>query len=483
VGIDGGSILDVEELDAASNNGVDHVRALRDEAIFTPAQVKYRVYIVDEVHMLSTAAFNALLKILEEPPQHLIFILATTEAHKVPATILSRCQRYAFRRVGAADIAGRLRFVAEQEGLALEDDATGMLSRLADGSMRDALALLDQCATGQTIDVPLVQRFLGLAGTAETVKLLTAIGAGDVEGALAVVNALYYAGKDMGALLGELAALLRDILFTRIAPKGGENLLSGSFDRGTIEGFSTFAPEMLLRALTEVTEAMADLGRSGNRKLAVEVAVIRLCDASLSGDVAALQARVATLEQQIAQGVPTIQAIPPAPVAEVEMEVSAPITPVTPPPEPRDDAPPWDVDVPTPEPVAPEPVTPEPIAPVAQMPQVVKDTGANPSGDIWQQVLERVQSDLDMSIYTLIGDANEVSAVLDGDVLNIYVENDFTRAMVEAVDVMTALGAAASAISGRAIRVQVQAGRPVGTVPSSKLDALTQKGFGNITIK
>ena len=152
LGIENGSILDVLELDAASNNGVDQVRALRDEAVYTPAAVKKRVYIVDEVHMLSTAAFNALLKILEEPPEHLMFILATTELHKVPATIKSRCQQFSFKRILPTEIAGRLAWVAEQEGIGLTAEGAALLARLADGGMRDALSLLDQCvAPGRTI--------------------------------------------------------------------------------------------------------------------------------------------------------------------------------------------------------------------------------------------------------------------------------------------------------------------------------------------
>ena len=157
VGIENGSFLDVLELDAASNNGVDQVRALRDEAIYAPANVKKRVYIVDEVHMLSTPAFNALLKILEEPPEHLMFILATTELHKVPATILSRCQRFSFRRIQPRDIVGRLNYIAQQENIDLNDDGAALLARLSDGALRDALSLLDQCAAvGGAIDAPAV---------------------------------------------------------------------------------------------------------------------------------------------------------------------------------------------------------------------------------------------------------------------------------------------------------------------------------------
>ena len=166
LGIDSGAFLDVTELDAASNNGVDHVRALRDEAIYSPAQVKRRVYIIDEVHMLSISAFNALLKILEEPPEHLMFILATTELHKVPATILSRCQRFSFRRILPRDIAARMEYVAAEEGIDLRRDGAELLSRLADGALRDALSLLDQCAVGGgTVDSERVLDTLGLAGS------------------------------------------------------------------------------------------------------------------------------------------------------------------------------------------------------------------------------------------------------------------------------------------------------------------------------
>ena len=163
-GIDDGTIMDVVELDAASNNGVDNVRALRDEAIFTPAGAKKRVYIIDEVHMLSVPAFNALLKIMEEPPEHLMFILATTELKKVPATILSRCQRYSFRRIDAPIIAGRLSQVAQTEGLSLAPDAAALLGRLADGSMRDGLSLLDQVLGDGNITVDSVLSATGLAG-------------------------------------------------------------------------------------------------------------------------------------------------------------------------------------------------------------------------------------------------------------------------------------------------------------------------------
>ena len=221
-GIENGSILDVLELDAASNNGVDQVRALRDEAVYSPAAVRKRVYIVDEVHMLSTAAFNALLKILEEPPAHLMFILATTELHKVPATIKSRCQQFSFQRILPADIARRLSYVAEREGIDLKPEGAALLARLADGGLRDALSLLDQCAvSGGPVGEQRVLDALGLAGGLETGRLMGRVADHDAAGALEDIARLYGGGKDVSAILGELSSLARDLLIRKTAPTAG----------------------------------------------------------------------------------------------------------------------------------------------------------------------------------------------------------------------------------------------------------------------
>ncbi len=243
-GIENGSFLDVLELDAASNNGVDQVRALRDEAIYAPANVKKRVYIVDEVHMLSTAAFNALLKILEEPPEHLMFILATTELHKVPATILSSCQRFSLLNAfSPQDIAQRLTYVAGQEHIDLTADGAELLSRLADGALRDGLSLLDQCAAaGGTVDSRAVLEALGLAGNLQTAQLMRHILDRNVQAALLLLNELYAGGKDVGAVLGELSTLTRDLLLRKTAPEGGAALLSGGFDSATLDQLGKDVP-------------------------------------------------------------------------------------------------------------------------------------------------------------------------------------------------------------------------------------------------
>ena len=260
LGIESGGFLDVMELDAASNNGVDHVRALRDEAIYSPAQVKKRVYIIDEVHMLSTAAFNALLKILEEPPEHLMFILATTELHKVPATILSRCQRFAFRRILPREIVGRLNYIAEQEGIDLRPDGAELLAHIADGALRDALSLLDQCAAaGGTIDSAAVLDALGLAGNLQTAQLMDCVLRRDTKAALLLLHRLYGSGKDVGAVLGELSALARDLLISKTAPEGARRCSRAATTarrwtafcgRPTVRGLSPSAPRSSARRRT-----------------------------------------------------------------------------------------------------------------------------------------------------------------------------------------------------------------------------------------
>ena len=302
-GIDDGSILDVVELDAASNNGVDNVRALRDEAVFSPANVRKRVYIIDEVHMLSTSAFNALLKILEEPPAHLMFILATTELHKVPATILSRCQRHSFKRIPVDTIAARLNYVAQQEHLNLQPDAAALLARMADGGMRDALTLLDQCSGSDVITTETVISAMGLAGNLRTAQLLQSIADGDTAKTLEQFRSLWQDGKDPAALLDELSMLQRDLLMQAVAPRGGRELLSGGYDSETLQTLSgAFTPAQLLANLQSIQDALTAMAAQPNPRIAAELCLIRLCRPELCDDVPTLCARVDKLEQAVRSG-------------------------------------------------------------------------------------------------------------------------------------------------------------------------------------
>ena len=346
VGLENGSFLDVLELDAASNNGVDQVRTLRDEAIYAPANVKKRVYIVDEVHMLSTAAFNALLKILEEPPAHLMFILATTELHKVPATILSRCQRYSFKRILPKDIAKRLTYVAQQEQIDLTPDGAELLSRLADGALRDGLSLLDQCAAaGGTVDSRAVLEVLGLAGNLQTAQLMQDILDRNAQAALLLLNELYAGGKDVGAVLGELSTLTRDLLLRKTAPEGGAALLSGGFDSATLDKLGKGVPaNRFLYLASTLQKAAADLYYSADRRTDAELCLLRLCDESLCGDLTALENRVTRLEDALERGAEIRTAVKQS-VAAAEppqaAEKPAP-RPAKAAPPPAEDPPPWD---------------------------------------------------------------------------------------------------------------------------------------------
>jgi DNA polymerase-3 subunit gamma/tau len=276
LGIEDGSILDVAELDAASNNGVDNVRALREEAVFTPATVKKRVYIVDEVHMLSTPAFNALLKILEEPPAHLMFILATTELHKVPATILSRCQRHSFRRIDAETIAQRLSDVAARENILLLPEAARLLGRLSDGSMRDGLSLLDQCSGRERVDAAAVLSAMGLAGTHHILVLLEHIAGGSADDALTLLQQLWMEGREPAAMLGELSSLMRDALMLRLAPKGGASLISGAYDEESLRGLR-LSTGRILSGLGMIQAYLGRMRDARSPRMLAELCLIELC--------------------------------------------------------------------------------------------------------------------------------------------------------------------------------------------------------------
>ena len=282
--IDSGACMDVLEIDAASNNGVDNVRDLRDDAIYTPSQVKMRVYIIDEVHMLSISAFNALLKIIEEPPEHLLFILATTELHKVPATILSRCQRFSFRRISQEDIVERLQYVAYQEKIDLDDSAARVIARMADGGMRDALSLLDQCAsaTSGELSAERVYGCLGIAGEQKAGELMGYVANHDATHALALFNRLYADGKDLGALLDELACMTRDLLILKTAPDSGIAMLSGvATDAETSRLATMFSAGELIRNMTLLEDTMAGFTRNASRRLDAELCILTMCQPKL----------------------------------------------------------------------------------------------------------------------------------------------------------------------------------------------------------
>lgn len=318
--IDSGSCMDVLEIDAASNNGVDNVRDLRDDAVYTPSQVRMRVYIIDEVHMLSISAFNALLKIIEEPPEHLLFILATTELHKVPATILSRCQRFSFRRISQDDIAARLQYVAYLEKIDLDDGAAKVLARLADGAMRDGLSLLDQCASATVgeLTAERVYSCLGIAGIMECGKLMGCIADHDTGKALALVDRFYSEGKDMGALLDEMACLTRDFMVLKTAPREGIGMLSGVASDEEVKALAgRFSSGELSRMMEIIQQTAAGFTRSTSRRMDAELCVVKLCQPELTVDADSVNARITRLEEMLKNGSFSVQ---PVQIPDVEEE-------------------------------------------------------------------------------------------------------------------------------------------------------------------
>ena len=484
LGIENGSILDVLELDAASNNGVDQVRALRDEAVYTPAAVRKRVYIVDEVHMLSTAAFNALLKVLEEPPAHLMFILATTELHKVPATIKSRCQQFSFKRILAGDIAQRLSYVAGEEGIQLSPEGAALLARLADGGLRDALSLLDQCVNPSgVIGEAEVLSALGLAGNLETAALMDQIAQGNTAAALETLGRLYGAGKDVGSLLGEVAALARDLLVRKTAPQGGSALLTGGYDETTMRKLSNqLEPPRLMQMLSLLQQTAADLSRSGNRRTDAELCLIRLCDTTLDSSPAGLSARLARLEERLAQGGTfPAQPVPSQPAAApVQVKAAEP----QPQPQPSgEDLPPWEEERPPlpEEPGEPVASVPEEASPAAERAPVRRGPAApaSPAGaggkaaaagggtDLWPAVVGAVRGKVPMSDYPFLSNPAQVQGRLEGDLLTLWVDSDFTRVMVGKAATLRAVAAAAGAIVGQPVRCAVSVGVPPAPTPAA----------------
>ena len=447
-GISEGSVMDVVELDAASNNSVDNVRALREEAVFSPATVKKRVYIIDEVHMLSTAAFNALLKILEEPPEHLMFILATTELQKVPATILSRCQRHSFKRIDAAAIAEYLQVIASKEGFTLRPDAAELIARLADGGVRDALSLLDQCSANEVIDLDAVYYAMGLAGNRRTAALMERILAHETEKAIRDFNSMWMDGKDPATLLTELSGLLRDVLMMKVAPKGGQNLITGGYDGATLEALSArLTKEELICAMETLQRAQTQIRAGASPRTTAELCLVSLCDNTLGESVTALRARISRLEEQLKNGV-TVRAAS-APREDFEE---------TPPPP--------EEEYPEPAPFVPESIereSPKSADPVSETGKAAEaqpqkdeaqtdtETGAG-SGVGWKEIAAAAAPKLPKDIGMRLDEEKSVRGWLEGPILHVEVIPGFLYARFNRPDVLAKLSDAATQLAGREIR-------------------------------
>ena len=413
-GIDSGAVMDIIEMDAASNNGVDDIRDLRDEVAYLPSVCKYKVYIIDEVHMLSTAAFNALLKTMEEPPEHVIFILATTEVQKVPVTILSRCQRYDFTRITADDIAKRLLYVAGQEKIDLDENAAQLIGRLADGAMRDALSILDTCAgVDNKVDEALVRRMAGVTDRGYLFEISDAIAAGDSVAALEKIAALRQQSVDMRRLCIELAGHYRNLMLSALP--GGTALLAGiSPEEETAYNQRRDFPQSdAIRAINAFGSALEKMSRGTDQRIELELAVFSLTQPEITAAAPVVIQQVAApaAPQAFASAPPvqpTATIVPPVAQSSTAPAASA---------EPDDLPPPIDDDPPFLQPeLRPAPQQTVPAAqPAVPKPAPRKTEAARSAGPLepfgfWPAVL----SDLEENDAMLISFLRGTKAYCDG---------------------------------------------------------------------
>ena len=374
-GIDNGSILDVIEIDAASNNGVDNIRDLREEANFTPANAKYRVYIIDEVHMLSIGAFNALLKTLEEPPSHVIFILATTEIHKLPSTILSRCQRFDFKRISPENITARLMYVAEKENATLTENAASLIARIADGGMRDALSLLDRCLSmGTNIDEAAVSDAAGIAGSAYLFSFSEYVADGDITNALKLISKLHNDSCDIESLCTELTLHFRNIMVSKtVSDCNGLIVCSKDEMQKLKERAQSLKLSKILSCIDILEQTSKNIKNAANKKIQLEAAFIKMCSPESSASVSVsdgIEDRLAEIEKRLE----SLDAAPKASFSGAKVQPSEPAAPVQ--KSSKSEASP-----------APEEAPGEPKASTAEnLPDI-------PDGDFssWSEVLEKLK--------------------------------------------------------------------------------------------
>ncbi len=458
---DAGTLSDIVEIDAATNTGVDDVRELREAAVYTPELCRYKVYIIDEVHMISEQAFNALLKIMEEPPEHVKFILATTEIHKIPATVISRCQRFDFRRIREEDIVDRLMYIASEEKIDLEADAAALIARLSDGAMRDALSLLDQCiAFSEHVDAKTVSNAAGIAGREYLFDILDNAADGDAPSAITTVDGLYSASKDMARLCDELIMQLRNLMLIKTVPGRPELLSCLAWEAERLEKIAAkLSLGEILKKLEILQDCAEALPRAVSKRTEFEMAVVKLCSQRRvegfdpPADVSALERRIARLEAEIADlrsGGASVRPAENIRKAQPKAEIPGP------------------EEIPEPAPL-PEQAAPPPSRPDTPKPAPERCRR-------WEEVVERLTSENP----GFAGSLRDSEAMCAGSTLYITVSNSFAKSLLKSPENAESLKRAALEVLGveyKNILARAASGEPSEPGPESRspIDELIER--------
>ena len=437
------AVLDVVEIDAASNNGVDNIREIRDEVRYAPSTVSKKVFIIDEVHMLSAGAFNALLKTLEEPPEHVLFILATTELQKVPATILSRCQRFDFRRITPQDISERLRYIAAEERLPLTEGGAKLIARLADGAMRDALSMLDRAAGCDPIDEDAISSSLGILASNDSLALMQAIKKNDLVDALELIGRAYDSGRDLVGVFDQLLGLLRDLLLVKTAEQDISAMLSPAYTEVQLRAIGDGVSSSTLLAYSKaVQDAISRIKIASNRRVEAELSLVSMCT-MLEDSYDSLTGRVEALEEKMRHGIPVSASKP----VNVEQKTN--------------DAPPWETE--------------------KKAVSIPKEKNPKSSGKIsndwagWMNVIERARTRINIGAYTCLQLSSR--AELDEDTLRIYCDNDVVVNLAKDNKTLPVLTELVQAELGKTVRVRVYGpdDQPIKSKRSSGVNEILDK--------
>lgn len=488
-GMDNGTIYDIVEIDAASNNGVDNIRDLREEANYTPSRGKYRVYIIDEVHMLSIGAFNALLKILEEPPAHVIFILATTEVHKIPATILSRCQRFDFKRIQPETMAVRLKQVAGLENLTITDDAAVLIARIADGALRDGLSILDQCSSrSSNIDSDLVSQVAGLAGREALYSLADCISSQNSSKAVELIAQLYENSYDMERLCVEMINHFRNYLVVKTVKNNRELIVCTDNEyESLVESAKNFTLEKIIFSLDLFQTTLTKIKGGANSRIEMEMTFIKLCQPKLEQSMEAVLDRIGALERAVKNGVKVqtpVQTevkkqekvtaavdIKPETKQEEAVVISEPKTQ----PQQKNE---------TPQAAQPEVSQEKPVTPAASTNETAVEQQANVSSGIepfeqWEDFLDIIHK-TDIGLYGVLRSAE---AHLQNGYFVIDSTNPTVKEFIKIPTHLKAIKQAVFDLTGQSYKVGVTKQKKENSQKRDLLEDLINQAQNNVTIK